>query len=371
MRIAYVISTLDRCGPVNVLYDIVEPLAADNEIAVFTLAAEPATSRIADFEALGIAVSCVTKTRIDSLLNGRRKLSRALRSFGAEVVHAHGYRAYLLCADLDLPTVATVHNCLYDDFLPEYGARQAKWMTRSELRALMRFDLVLACSASNAACLKERYGLAAGSIRNGVSQRVYHPVTSDEKQELRASLGIPENVKGIFISTGGCTQRKRTLDLIAWFNRAFGDDPSSMLLIFGEGPLLDRCRELAGANVRLMGFCSNVVPWLQVSDCFVSFSASEGMPLAVLEAISCGCFALLSDIAPHREIVECCQGTRAHLLPQDEKDLWALDCLCLLDAAAQCEPDTSMFGSRAMAQAYFDSYGELLEAQAPREGRAS
>ena len=40
VRIAYVISTLDRCGPVNVLYDIVHRLAPDHELAVFTLAPE-------------------------------------------------------------------------------------------------------------------------------------------------------------------------------------------------------------------------------------------------------------------------------------------------------------------------------------------
>ena len=56
VRIAYVISTLDRCGPVNVLHDIVRRLAPDHELAVFTLAAEPAGSRAADFEALGVPV---------------------------------------------------------------------------------------------------------------------------------------------------------------------------------------------------------------------------------------------------------------------------------------------------------------------------
>ena len=35
VRIAYVISTLDRCGPVNVLHDIARRLAPDHELAVF------------------------------------------------------------------------------------------------------------------------------------------------------------------------------------------------------------------------------------------------------------------------------------------------------------------------------------------------
>jgi glycosyltransferase involved in cell wall biosynthesis len=37
---------------------------------------------------------------------------------------------------------------------------------------------------------------------------------------------------------------------------------------------------------------------------FVSLSAYEGCPNAVMEAVACGCSIVLSDIAAHREILD-------------------------------------------------------------------
>ena len=93
VRIAYVISTLDRCGPVNVLHDIARRLAPDHELVAFTLAAELAGSRAADFEALGVPVRRAVSGRLASALVGESRLARALARFEPDVVHAHGFRA--------------------------------------------------------------------------------------------------------------------------------------------------------------------------------------------------------------------------------------------------------------------------------------
>jgi len=38
------------------------------------------------------------------------------------------------------------------------------------------------------------------------------------------------------------------------------------------------------------------------ADVFISLSKGEGLPIAVLEAMYCGCFLILSTIPPHKEI---------------------------------------------------------------------
>ena len=56
------------------------------------------------------------------------------------------------------------------------------------------------------------------------------------------------------------------------------------------------------SNVVLCGNVSNVNEYLNVADFFVSVSKAEGMPNAVLEAMSVGLPVILSDIEPHKEI---------------------------------------------------------------------
>ena len=365
MRVAYVISTLDRCGPVNVLFDIVSNLGYGVETAVFTLAKEPATSRAADFEGVGCKVVCACGSRVASMLAGKGLLTRALRGFEPDVVHAHGFRAYLACEGLSLPTVATVHNCIYEDFLTSYGERRARWMTEREVAALRCFDAVVACSESNAAYLRREYGFACSGVRNGVDQKRFLSLAASRRDDLRKRLGIEPGTLTV-VATGGCSEGKGTFSLALGFYSTLArvsllsGVAKVELHVFGEGPLYAECRELGLENVVFHGFELDVVPWLQAADLFVSASRSEGMPLAVLEALSCGCPALLSDIAPHREIAEAMQGQDCVRLFDAANEKSCADGFAGALASLPEKPaDVSCFGAEEMAEGYRTIYDQL------------
>jgi len=84
----------------------------------------------------------------------------------------------------------------------------------------------------------------------------------------------------------------------------------AVLRLIGGGSLLHRLEEEALA----LG-CANRVIFTGVqprdvvlkamvsADLFISPSEGEGLPIAVIEAMVCGCPVVLSDIPPHREIV--------------------------------------------------------------------
>lgn len=366
MRVAYVISTLDRCGPVNVLFDIVSNLGDGFEAAVFTMAKEPATSRAADFEHIGCKVVCACNSRVASMLAGKKLLARALRDFAPDVVHAHGFRAYLACMGLSIPTVATVHNCIYEDFLTSYGERRARWMTEKELVALRHFDAVVACSESNASYLRREYGFECDSVRNGVDQRRFLPLAASRRGDLRNELGIEPGMLTV-VATGGCSERKGTLPLASGLPSALARVPfhsgaaKAELHVFGEGPLYTECRDLGLENVTFHGFSPDVVPWLQAADLFVSASRSEGMPLAVLEALSCGCPALLSDIAPHREIAGAVRGQSCVRLFDATNEETCAEGLAGALASLPARPaDVSCFGAAQMAEGYRTVYEAVL-----------
>lgn len=363
MRIAFVVSTLARTGPVNVLFDQVSNLRGEHELAIFTLSPEPIDSRFQDFEQLGVEVTCVFQNRVSSFLLGRFVLRRTLTQFSPDIVNLHGYRAYLLCRSLDEPTVATVHNRIDEDFRSTYGFLRGFLMAMTEVGALRKMDCVVSCSASNAEFLKERHQLSSVAIRNGVDQSVYKPPAVLRKLELRSNLGY-SSACVTFVSTGGCSELKRTLDLIAEFKKICAENPVE-LHILGGGPLLEACKTSAASTGRISihGPLEDPIPYLQAADCFVSLSSSEGMPLAVLEALSCGIPALLSDIPSHQEIHQLAsEDGSVRLFGESPREL--RDGVSSVLAERPDFPhfvDRALLGAERMAKAYEQVFAEVKE----------
>ena len=76
------------------------------------------------------------------------------------------------------------------------------------------------------------------------------------------------------------------------------------LLVLGNGEKEAECKAKADDHVRMLGFQTDPIAYMNISDVYVSASKSEGFSISVLEALSCGLGLFLSDIPSHREVVE-------------------------------------------------------------------
>ena len=128
---------------------------------------------------------------------------------------------------------------------------------------------------------------------------------SRRRSELRERrrLGLPDDAR-VGVCVGSLIPRKNPLAVVRAVARS---ELRNLAMIFVGGGVLDpeaRSEACEDARIRFVGHCEDVLPYLQVADFFVSASRSEGLPTAVLEALSCGLPAVLSDIEPHREILE-------------------------------------------------------------------
>lgn len=109
---------------------------------------------------------------------------------------------------------------------------------------------------------------------------------------------------------------------VATVIRAFGSlqrsVPAVMLEVVGDGvervPLEELVTRLSlDDHVRFVGRRDDVRQLARSFDVFVAASRTEGLPLAVLEAMAEGCAVVCSDIPGHREILG--EGTAGRLFP--------------------------------------------------------
>jgi glycosyltransferase involved in cell wall biosynthesis len=171
-------------------------------------------------------------------------------------------------------------------------------------------DATTAVSAPVAISLRKHDVVA---IQNGVDIDVFKP-SSVDRALIRNSLGLGSDKVVVF---SGRWSRTKGLDsLLAAFGVVASRYPKIHLLIIGE-PALDEPpispEAFADAStldrIHVLGRLkdsADVAAHLSAADLFALPSLSEGMPLAVLEAMATGLPIVASDIDAHRALLEKC-----------------------------------------------------------------
>lgn len=134
---------------------------------------------------------------------------------------------------------------------------------------------------------------------NGVDHTTYHP-------HARRPVGTSEGLRAVFI--GRLIDNKGpqiALDAVADARRAGRD---VRLTVLGDGPLRARLEARAGARglgdaVVFAGHVTDVARHLREADLLLRPSFTEGLPLAVLEAMACGVPVVCSTVPGNTEVV--------------------------------------------------------------------
>lgn len=306
-KVLFIITTLRRCGPVNILFDIVKYLDRDRHSAhVLTLCPEEGGSRWHEFVAIGAKVSSLDVSKGIGYGVAAMRLKAGVDAIAPDVVHCISFRADLLgsvCLG-KYRKISSQLNYPFDDYVMTYGKAIGCVMAHLTAWALKRYDVTVACANDVAAKMLAR-GVHARVIYNAIDDALFVPADSAERQTRREQLGIPADAGPVFIFVGVLSDRKLPLVTIQAFLQFQAQLPTATLLVLGDGPEFEACRGLTQGNTRVIytGRVGETRPYLAASDAYIATSKAEGMPVSVVEALAMRLPVVLSDINPHREIL--------------------------------------------------------------------
>jgi len=306
MKVLHLINTLSAGGAEMHLLTLCRHLKRQNvEIVVACLREHVKNSRSLrlDFEEEDIRViNLQADSRYNSLFLGR--ITRVLREERPDILHTHLPRADFAGAfarvfHSGLVWVCSVHAIYSEDWSGRWSLPLFNLLWR-------RADIMLCISHA------VREWLVGRGVPQDKARVIHYGIEPEKFSEPRVNLreqwGLNDNA--VVGSIGRLEPRKGHDLLIQAMPELCMRVPSARLLIAGHDPcgygvtlrrLIDRLG--LGEKVRLVGFQTDVVSFLNALDVFAFASSSEGFGQVVIEAMAAGKPVITSKIAPLTEIV--------------------------------------------------------------------
>lgn len=296
-----------------------------------------------------------------------RALHRIMRAWRPDLVHTHGSLAGRIAGRLAGARIVYTKHGMAHQAERSVQIRGSGRLLNGLVDRLFA-DAVIAVSP----------GVGEDLVRKGTPRRLVHvianavalpPPPPTGPHPARVELGLGD--RPVALVTGRLAVEKgHTYLLQAWVT-VRDAVPAAVLLIAGDGPdrqaLEDEATALGlGDSVRFLGFRPDARTLPQAADLFVIPSLSEGLSLALLEAMACGCPVVGSDIPGIAVAAK--DGEHGLLVPPGDVRKLAAACIALLQdrpraqrlgAAARRHVEAA-FGPEPQARAVADLYRKVL-----------
>lgn len=282
MRIVHVVQGLGIGGQERLVASLSRVLAArGHEPAIVSLSSGGEVRGEVD----GIPVYDVTRA------NGAdpsvvTRLASLLRRLGADVIHTHNPSPMIHGVPAAL--LARVGRRVHTKHGANLYGRKGLWVARMAVRVI---DALVAVSPETATVARRKERVPEHRLRvvpNGIPLSAFGPDT-DARVRIRAELGIPGDAF-VVGTVGRLAPEKDYPLLVRALAPALGD--SLRLVIVGDGECRDRLRQAIPPEraqyVSLTGARKDVPALLAAFDLFALSSRTEGLPLAIPEAMATG-----------------------------------------------------------------------------------
>ncbi len=159
-------------------------------------------------------------------------------------------------------------------------------------------------------------------VSNGIDTSAFKP-SLERKRQFRQEHCLTEDC----IIFGTCSRLesvKNISSMLRIFQHQQARKPNSFLVIVGDGS----CRKQLEVEAQQLGITGhvlfqgqeeNVIPWLQAMDIFLLTSYDEGLPLSILEAMSCGIPVVTRPVGDLSRLINEAHG---RLIIKDDMNAW-------------------------------------------------
>ena len=300
------------------------------------------------------------------LLDSTRSLFRIFQGLRPDVVHVHNptptIYAAMAARIAGVPSIVSTRHSLV--------APPRKLVTELKYAVAAKFcDWIVGICDATTTNVKSLHSVSARKI-----VRVYNgtiPLARVSKEHQPPKSGFT------LLYVGRLAAVKNHALLLNAFRVALSSMPDLRLWMVGDGSERNALEHLAGelgitAEVTFWGQQLDVAPFFSAADVFVMSSKSEGLPMSLLQALSLGLPAIVTDVGGMAEIVRLANA--GYTVPLESSAEMAAAILRLAGSKAEREQFSlnaeAAFHARFTLRAMVDAYTELYR-NTPRARRAT
>lgn len=256
-------------------------------------------------ESAGGKVTCFKANNNIQLLLQFPKIISYCKKNEIQLIHAHlpwaGFVSRIVHLLTKIPTIYTEHNL----------QERYHFITRILNKFSFNFQNIaigVSDDVTNSIVKNIQPRITAKTILNGVNTNSFMRNDVLVRNDIRKQYNIPENA--ILVGTVAVFRFQKRLDL--WLEivaEAIKNNQNIYGIIIGAGPLepilLAKHKELGlEGKVFFTGLQTQVKPFYEGMDIFMMCSSFEGLPIALLEAMSMQCAILSTDAGGIKEVIQ-------------------------------------------------------------------
>ncbi len=258
-----------------------------------------------------IEIISIGMTGAKSFLSAYFKLRRLIKSFKPDVVHSHMVHANILSRlvrlTVNIPKlICTAHNTSEGGKL-----RMLAYRLTDKLA-----DISTNVSEEAVAAFVSKGAVKPGrmlAVANGIDTAKFSFNKSD-RERLRKELKITD--QKMLLAVGRLDTQKDYPNLLNAISLLKQKRQDFKVFIVGDGPLKDELFQLRERlqltdYVEFLGIRRDVKALMSASDIYVMSSAWEGLPMVILESMSCERVVVATDCGGVKEVI----GSRGEIVP--------------------------------------------------------